>query len=163
MIWEKHMAGRRMMYTKQTGSRWIRFVLLIILAFILTGCGLGDWNYDLPNGYAIWRINSQDIALVKLENEYSGTCVIDRYILEFCYNDTYIGIKRLMVDESIPYQDVNIETMDHSNPSYYLVNTLEDKVMGPYTAEEYDDQIKAMGVETMCDWIKTVPKPDGAK
>lgn len=157
------MTERRMMYTKQTGSRWIRFVLLIIIAFILTGCGLGDWNYNLPNGYAIWRINSQDIALVKLENEYSGTCVIDRYILEFCYNDTYIGIKRLMVDDSIPYQDVDIETMDHSNPSYYLVNTLEDKVMGPYTAEEYDDQIKAMGVETMCDWIKTVPKPDGAK
>ena len=68
-----------------------------------------------------------------------------------------------MVDESIPYQDVDIETMDHSNPSYYLVDTLEDKVMGPYTAEEYDDQIKEMGVETMCDWIKTVPKPDGAK
>ena len=135
------------------------------MVFALTSCfaGLQDWIYDkLPNGYEIWRINSQDIALVK-RNGDSTNIKMERYILEFCYNDSYIGIKRLMIDEDISYQNVKIEDMDKSNPSYYLVDALNDVIMGPYTVGEYEEQIEAMEIEVMCDWIKTVPKPEGAK
>lgn len=151
------------MNIKQNGNRWMQLILCIVIIFLLTSCGLGDWDYELPNGYSIWRINSQSIKLVKLENEYSAHTVVDRYVLEFCYNESYIGIKRLMIDENIPYEDVDIEAMDHSNPSYYLIDTQKDIVMGPYTEEEYETQMIAQEVETMCDWIKTVPAPKGAK
>lgn len=136
--------------------------IIIVFALLLCSCGgLQDWEYDLlPNNYEIWRINSEDIALVKNDG---SICVINRYILEFCYNDSYIGIKKIMVDESVPYHEVYIEEMDATNPSYFLVYTVNDTVMGPYTSEEYAIKIKELEIESMCDWLKTVPKPQGAK
>lgn len=159
------------MYIKRNGSSIIRLIVLIIailiallMAILLLAFSQAfqDWTYDkLPNGYEIWRINSEDISLIKTDGD-SSDLRIDRYILEFCYNDSYIGIKRLMIDENLPYQEAHIEDMDASNPSYYLVDTVNDVVMGPYTAEEYENQIKALKIDTMCDWIKTVPMPEGA-
>ena len=159
------------MYIKRNGSRIIRLIVLIIailIALLIAILMLAfsqafqDWTYDkLPNGYEIWRINSEDISLLKTDGD-SSDLRIDRYILEFCYNDSYIGIKRLMIDENLPYQEAHIEDMDPSNFSYYLVDTVNDVVMGPYTAEEYENQIEALKIDTMCDWIKTVPKPEGA-
>lgn len=157
------------MYIKQKGSRIIRLIVLIIailIALLIAILMLAfsqafqDWTYDkLPNGYVIDRVNSENIRLNKGD---SSDLRIDRYILEFCYNDSYIGIKRLMIDENLPYQEAHIEDMDASNPSYYLVDTVNDVVMGPYTAEEYENQIEALKIDTMCDWIKTVPMPEGA-
>lgn len=159
------------MYIKQKGIRIIRLIVLIIaiLIALLTAIlmlafsqAFQDWTYDkLPNGYEIVHVNSEDIELDKADGD-SLDIKIDRYILEFCYNDSYIGIKRLMVDENLPYQEAHIEDMDASNPSYYLVDTVNDVVMGPYTAEEYENQIEALKIDTMCDWIKTVPMPEGA-
>ena len=159
------------MYIKQKGSRIIRLIVLIIaiLIALLTAIlmlafsqAFQDWTYDkLPNGYEIVHVNSEDIELDKADGD-SLDIKIDRYILEFCYNDSYIGIKRLMIDENLRYIDVHIEDMDASNPSYYLVDTINDVVMGPYTAEEYENQIEALKIDTMCDWIKTVPMPEGA-
>ena len=99
------------MYIKQKGSRIIRLIVLIIaiLIALLTAIlmlafsqAFQDWTYDkLPNGYEIWHINSEDISLIKTDGD-SSDLRIDRYILEFCYNDSYIGIKRLMIDENLP-------------------------------------------------------------
>lgn len=152
------------MYVKQHRSRIIWLIGFLMVMLMTTSCqGLQDWSYDkLPNGYEIWHINSQDIQLIKRDGDRTDR-KLNRYILEFCYNDSYIGLKRLMIDENIPYQDVNIEEMDTSNPSYYLVDAVNDVIMGPYTVEEYADQIEALKIETMCNWIKTVPKPEGAK
>jgi hypothetical protein len=159
------------MYIKQKGSRIIRLIVLIIaiLIALLTAIlmlafsqAFQDWTYDkLPNGYEIVHVNSEDIELDKADGD-SLDIKIDRYILEFCYNDSYIGIKRLMIDDNLPYQEAHIEDIDASNPSYYLVDTVNDVVMGPYTAEEYENQIEALKIDTMCDWIKTVPMPEGA-
>lgn len=152
------------MCIQQSGNKLIALIGILILIVILTSCGAGwqDWEYDhLPNDYEIWRINSEDIVLMK--NKGSTERVINRYILEFCYNDSYIGIKKIMVDENIPYHEVYIEELDATNPSYFLVDTVNDTVMGPYTSEEYTIKIKDLEIESMCDWIKTVPKPQGAK
>lgn len=152
------------MYIKRIGCNSALLIALFIISLVLTSCpGFQDWEYDnLPNGYEIWHVNSQDIVLMKRDGN-STDRVINRYILEFCYNDSYIGIKQLPIDESIPYQDVHIEEMDQSNPVYYIVDAENDVIMGSYTAEEYEGQMEALEIGTMCDWIKTVPKPEGAK
>jgi aspartate carbamoyltransferase catalytic subunit len=151
----------RAKYFEQTEYGMYARMALIILMLAFSQA-FQDWTYDkLPNGYEIWRINSEDISLLKTDGD-SSDLRIDRYILEFCYNDSYIGIKRLMIDENLPYQEAHIEDMDPSNFSYYLVDTVNDVVMGPYTAEEYENQIEALKIDTMCDWIKTVPMPEGA-
>lgn len=135
---------------------------IVFCIMMLSSCGVSDWIYDLPNGYSIWRINVNDIALIK-ETDESSKNALDRYILEFCYNDAFVGIKRLSIDENVSYQDVNIENLDKSNPDYYLVDTTSDFVLGPYTEEEYYIQIETLEIDDMCGWIKTVPRPKGVR
>ena len=46
-------------------------VCLLALMLTLTACaGAGDWKYeDLPGDYAVWRINSQEIPLVCVDDD----------------------------------------------------------------------------------------------
>ncbi len=87
--------------------------------------------------------------------------VLGPYITEFCSNDSYIGIKRLVIDE-VSYSDVDVNEMDKSNAAYYIVDTRDGAVMGPYTAEQYAMHLEQLHVGEMSDWIQTVPTPDGA-
>jgi len=153
------------MSIKPSGNK-IKFVSLMMLAIgMFMSClpGVDDWIYDkLPNGYEIWYVNSQDIEVGKRTGSKTNR-IINRYVLEFCYNESYIGIKRLPVDESLSYHDVVIEELDASNPSYYLIDAENDMIHGPYTVEEYTEQLETLHIENLCDWIKTVPKPAGAR
>lgn len=139
-------------------------VLLVVLWLLLLRCspGMNDWIYDkLPNGYEIWHVNSESIVLMKRTGE-STDSKMGRYIMKFCYNDSYIGIQRLTFSEDTPYGQPSVKDMDTSNPDYYLVDTVNDVVMGPYTAEAYEKQVKDLGIEGLGDWIATVPRPEGA-
>ena len=149
------------MYIKLNANKIVLLLATMMICFVLTACaGLSDWDYELPNGYCVRHVNTENIALIKEDGRY----VIKRYVLEFCYSDSYIGIKRLPISDQTPYEEVlHIEEMDTSNPDYYLVDTVNDSVMGPYTADKYVQQIQALKIEDMCDWIKTVPKPEGAE
>lgn len=162
--------GRQTMFIRPNGSNKQIYYLIIALVcfFGLSSCenvnfGVNDWKYDkLPNGYEIWRINSQDIVLGKF-NDISLDRVIDRYIIEFCYNDTYICVKQLAIDEDIPYEDVDVSKLDYSNPDYYIVNTSSDTVYGPYNFSGYEQQCKDLNIVKLSKWIKTVPTPKDAK
>ena len=88
--------------------------------------------------------------------------MVDQHITKFCSNDVYIGIERLPVDDSITNASERIEKMNNSTPEYFLVDTVNDVVMGPYTAEAYEKQVKDLGIEGLGDWIATVPRPEGA-
>ena len=136
---------------------------VIVLLLFLAGCGgMGDWSYDaLPSEYAIWRLNSQDIRLVK-ENEVAADNVVERYVVAFCHNSRYIGIQRVPLDSS--YTNImDMNTLDKSNPEFYLIDSTTDFVDGPLTEEEYNDQITELGIEDMCQWISTDPPPSDAK
>lgn len=138
-------------------------VLLLILPLMLAGCpGLSDWAYDkLPGKYAIWRINSQDIQLVK-EDASSGEPIVGRYIIAFCYDDRYIGVQRVPLEQEYD-EVVDIETIDTSNPEFYLVDTETDSIYGPWTYTEYSNGIINFGVTGMCEWIYTSLTPKGAE
>lgn len=138
-------------------------VLLLMLTSILTSCaGLSDWGYDnLPGEYAIWRINSQDIQLVKVDGS-SGAPIIDRYVIAFCYDDRYIGIQRVPLERQ--YSGVlDIDAIDKSNPEFYLIDTETDAVYGPWKYTEYSKGIINFEITGMCEWILTSSKPKGAE
>lgn len=122
--------------------------------------GMGDWAYDrLPNGYEIWRLNSSNIQVVK----GNGTIILDGYVLEFCYNESFIGIKHISTDEGNSRGQADTKNMDTSNPDFYLIDAQNDAVYGPLTADDYQKQLETRQIQDMCGWIPTVSTPDGAK
>ncbi len=156
------------MFIKQSGNSVLRILsFLIILSsmvILFTGCfgGVGDWAYCLPNDYEIWRVNSENVVFGKIEGDLFEQ-KIDRYVISFCHNDRYIGLVRIPMDD-IPYdKDIDIETMDRSNSEYYLVDSENDIIYGPYTENEYAKQCNDFGVQDMCEWIETIRRPENAK
>ena len=126
--------------------------MILILLMRLTACaGLGDWTIDdLPGeGYAIMRINSQDIAFVKSERK-----VIDRYIVAFCYDTRYIGLKRIPID--LAYNEhFDIHELDLQKLEYYLVDSLTGVIYGPCTQDEYATYLDEFKIIEMTEWVLT--------
>ena len=147
---------------KQNIIKFFLSITTLLCILLFSSCGLLDWSYKLSNGYEIWRINSNDIVLEKVSDE-SYEIALGRYILEFCYNESFVGLKRLSIDDDIPYASVHIDEMDQSNPDYYLVDTENDLILGPMSSDEYYIQIENSGIDNMSDWIKTYPAPKGAE
>ena len=132
--------------------------IIIFLMLVLCACGLGDWHYDLPNGYQIVHVNSRQIVCVEKDSADAATSsiIVEAHVSEFCYNDRYIGLKR--VD---PPDDVQ-EAIDYSNPVYYIVDMSTKEVYGEMSESEYMSKIKELKIENLCDWIATNPTPEGA-
>ena len=139
------------------------FVLSFLLLLVPSRLSLaenqihnGDWEYDLPNGYTIWHVNSQEIVLGHYNTSNSISTVIEGIILEFCHNDDFVCVKTNNGNESATSQN------DPDSVCYYLINTIDETVYGPYTYQEFEDSLTAFGVNTLTDWIATKPAPDGA-
>ena len=165
-------------------------LFLIVMCFIvisLSSCGLGDWEFYLPNGYEIWRINSETICLeVSEKYEIDGekfektTTVLDGYIRRFCYGERYVGIQfydylyQTEVHEETFYHNpehakIKIDTdkdigkqFDKFTPDFYIVDTNSKEVIGPLTDTEYYETLEKIGIIDMCEWIPTSPTPKDA-
>ena len=133
---------------------------LLTSIIILSGCGgMGDWAYDeLPLDYSIWCLNAYDIRLVRSDGNH-GETVVDQFIIAFCYNSRYIGLKRIVMEESYTLPE-SMETLDISQPEFYLIDTAIDSVSGPLSEEEYEAITSQ--IADMCEWISTETPPSGA-
>ena len=78
------------------------------------------------------------------------------------YDDRYIGAKRAVFDENLSPKDVDQELINSSPVEFYLIDTLNDTVYGPHTETEYQDKCKFLNIGDLNNWIKTVPRPEGA-
>ena len=117
--------------------------------------GSGDWSYrDLPGEYEIWRINSKNITLIKKTSEYGGHNIVGPYVMAFCRDQRYIGLQRT----EGPAGDMQEEAA----PEYFIVDSADGAVYGPYGAAEYAAQCEALGFRPG-DWIRTFPAPEGAE
>jgi hypothetical protein len=138
---------------------------------LFTGCaGFAEWDHPLPNNYCVTYVNSMCIVFGKRDvvTEQLEDPQMEPFIIDFCYSDSYIGLKRFAVSpmEFGPREEAffgctreNTSEMGYhykeSDLEYYLVDAFADKVYGPYTAEEYQAQCKKQNVTGMCDWIST--------
>ena len=140
-----------------------RCSILLILALVLCGCaGLSDWSYDqLPGDYEIWRVNSQNIVL----GQRDGSTLIhavDSYIAAFSCNGRFIAVQRLNVDnlEILPGTSIRELGLE---PEYWLIDAWNHAAYGPFTADEYREQLTLLDIGALPGWTDTVPAPDGAK
>lgn len=141
------------MNIKQNGNRnWLNVLVMLILLMSMTACaGLNDWTIDdLPGeGYAIMRINGQDIALVKSERK-----VIERYIVAYSYDTRYIGLQRIPID--LAYNEYfDVHDLDFSKLEYYLVDSQTEVIYGPCTQDEYAAYLEEFNIPEMTKWKLT--------
>ena len=158
------------------------YITPVLLCIVLSLCscigpGLGDWQYDLPNGYSIWHINSCDICLVryyqltdendnpvfdengeKVYDNTGGSIAVEGHIIGFQYNERYVGVKRVNVPEDV----LDYMEIDRSNPEYCLVDTLTEDVYAMMSDEGYADALSKLGVKDMSEWLTTQPSPKDA-
>jgi len=143
-------------------AKIIKYILLIgtILAlglFCIYKLTAKTWVYDLPNNYKLRKTATANVTLgVEIDGDfytkYQGKKVgIEEYIAEFQENEQFVGVKVLEVEE------------DTTNLLFYLIDTKEREVHGPYRDEE--SYLAASGVwseKGLGDWKTTTETPEGA-
>lgn len=59
-----------------------------------------------------------------------------------------------------PYGDFDVKEVDPTLLEYYLVDTHEALVYGPYSLEEYEQKFQSLGISQMGEWITTSTNPN---
>ena len=122
------------------------------LAILLSSIGPGslDWEYKLPNGYEIWRINSNNIVIQHTDDS-ANKDAIPSFIKEFSYDKRYVFSRNIN----------NISNNDIFEEVYYILDTEKNKVLGPLgSIEELKSQCVELGIELPLKWYRTSPDPN---
>lgn len=135
----------------------IFLIIGLVIIYFITKPKIEKWTYDLPHNYAIKKTSGTEVVLGKyiddiFEVEYDNKQVgIEDYIAEFSYSDNYISLKCLEF------------TDDTVKVKFYIVDSKNDNIYGPYDTEEtYIKILKKIVDETFGDWIETIKMPAGA-
>ena len=132
----------------------LRGVQTLLLWLLLKDMPPQDWSVHLPNDYEIWRINSKDIVLVKDPPAGTSDTIVSNYINAYCYDQRYIG---LWCAKDGPDDLLGVAPeLDR----FYLVDTQEDLLYGPFTPTEYDAICLEKDLSGFNDWTKTYPAPE---
>lgn len=133
------------------------FIIVAIFIYILTDPKIKKWTYDLPNNYAIKKTSETSVVLGKYVNnlfeieENNKQVGVTDYIAEFAYGERYVSLKCLTVAK----KEVNVK--------FYIVDTANDNIYGPYYNDEtYEAVLEKIVEEELSSWIKTTTKPEGA-
>lgn len=130
----------------------IKIILMTIcMLCVLTSCaGAGDWKFtELPKDYSIWRNNSRSISLCREVDETSANTVIEAYVSEIAYNESYIFAKQVSVPKD------SREKIDTANPDYYIVVVDTEEVFGPYAKADFDLKCVELEINDLPEWIVT--------
>ena len=147
------------------------FLFCGLLLFNLFGCRIirwnprGDWEYkDLPGEYSLIRTNNKNIVLESSrwlpipdrENAATKTRVAT-YISAICNNERYIAV-RWTSPEEIDFD--RIQEHDFSTAEYYLVDSTNDTLYGPFdTEKDFMQQCEELSVGNLTEWIDTLSMP----
>lgn len=125
------------------------FITLILTLFLTSCAGVSDWSYKLPNNYEVWRINSTDI-IIKYVGEKTVEAEIPSFVKEFSYNERYVCTR-------------NVDSISDNNifdEKYYILDTLEQQLYGPYDTEhEFVTILNELGI-SLTKWYRTSPDPN---
>ena len=161
------MIGLLRIPRSQNGRRLINLLMaILIMMLLLSGCegdwlvgyGRGDWTENLIGGYAIDKINSQDIEFIHKESydDSGGTFSISNFlVVGYQIQEPYILL------EGIHMQGwrVTEEELQAGVLSYCIVNAENDDILGPFeTQNEFEAHCDALEITNYGEWIKVDPK-----
>ncbi len=138
-------------------------IVAVVLTLFLSACsadwwvgdGRGDWTLDIHKGYAISKINSNEILLVfkKNPNDSGGSIVLPNYfVVAYQLQEPYICLEGIRTQR----MSASEEELNNMALSYYIVDTNSDDIIGPF--EFYEDFVKhcdSLKLEMKDEWIKT--------
>ena len=149
----------------QQNGRMLLKATIAILVFTLFLCacsadwwvgdGRGDWTLDLYEGYAISKINSNEILLIHKEdpNNSGGSIILPNYfVIAYQLHKPYICLEGIHTQGLSASED----ELNDMVLNYYLVDTTSGEEFGPF--ESYDDFIErcsSLGLNIEDEWIKT--------
>ncbi len=86
-----------------------RLVLIAIFISCISSAyamGSTDWSHPIINGYELWRVNSENIHLVRVFNDddkkssTAKTVLNDDFVIAFWNNEQYILIHAISEEDS---------------------------------------------------------------
>ena len=135
--------------------------LLTTITLALQGCffgpGLLDWEYNLPNGYMIVRVNAETIELHKKKSNNSSETIIHKYVEKFMYSERYVCLK-CTYDTS----EKIASNRDDSTPVYFLFDTQSAEYIEMCSEKDLMEYITELKDSVFSEWIdtKTVSRED---
>jgi len=108
----------------------------------------------------MWRVNARNIVIGYRE---PGSSVlrssgigVDAHVIAFCFNDQFVCAKRVTVGDAD-------KPIDYDNPQFYIIDTMEQAVYGPFEDEErFSDELNHLDITGLGNWESTSPAPKGA-
>lgn len=158
----------------------IEAMIICFMFIVSGCAGLSDYSIKLPNNYWLIRANNLSITIYKTKDgtydgiaDYSGKD-IPTTIEKIDFDNRYVIAKQYetiivdpLGDNCVQKQDKQRKNMyyttcydedgnileshiDKSKVSYWILDTLNDKLYGPYTnVKEYKNQKKELGIEKL--------------
>jgi hypothetical protein len=116
--------------------------ILVLLVVTLTGCGAGmlDFSEEISNGYYYHSTSSVN-RFIAPERWNDETSMIPRRVVRYKDSGDWVSAKRdILLDqgERVP---ISSGTFD-----YWLLNTLEPRVYGPYNHAEFTVKLEELGL-----------------
>lgn len=125
---------------------------VIIIATFLSGCkelvmGLGpgaqDYSYEVGTGYKLIRSSAHMIQILPVGgNDLTNPKPeINSKVVEIAWNERYVLAKQIGLKLQHPNNPNNTyEIPDNSIVSYYILDTVELRLYGGYTLEEFNKE-----------------------
>ena len=121
--------------------------LISVQMFFLSSCaGANDWAYsDLPKDYEIWRINTNEVALVKRISDTGADKVVPSYVSRIAWDENFI-LAQQQSDSDSTSQTI----------SFYIVDVNSEDIYGPFSESEFNECAKQLPITIdESDWIVT--------
>lgn len=153
---------------KHSIRRWISAICMVVLLIGLSGCGLGDWEIELINGYGLMRVNAYAIhvGVVPIDNKeiqehWNGSNIVvwHFFVSDVTISQSYIGMRGIKTaDQSTASKEELTTPIDLR--VYYLLDTQNHQLYGPYDREGYLEICMDKQVDYPEDWLSTEEMDD---
>ena len=133
---------------------FVSAVMVLLVIFVAmknnTRINNNDWAFIIHDEYQVWHINSETIVFGRMQSPNAMTHIVESYVSAFKYNSRYFVAERRPEGK-------------HSEKTEYYIVRLEDGVIyGPIELDDLEKELRNGEMGELCDWVYTVPRPEGA-
>jgi len=124
--------------------------LIILLLLISVGCGwLGDFDFEVGTGYQVWRSSAHQVRIQPtFENHLiwgEEAPIIEAKVVEIAWDNRWVLAKRFPLIDN-PQRPDGPQIPDETNPLYYILDTIEVVLYGPFDLASFEEKRQELGI-----------------